>query len=125
MNDLNVLIDLYDHEFPKIEKVVAALNAARGTLRDLESFRREAIERFEEIALVVTVQPYTTDQPGVIWFDIDIVGRCTALPHGFDHDQQSWEVQHAILGIDAPGSLSPSGLITPPKSVSMSPTNKS
>ena len=120
MSELTTLIDLWDHEFFGIEKVATALNAAVGTNRNLESFRKEAVERFQELGLVVDVKGWYTDTPGLYAFDIEIIDRCEKLRHGFDHDQQRHEVQTGLLGIDTPGALGPNGLVlTPPKSVSM------
>jgi len=125
MSELTSLIDLYDHEFLGIEQVATALNASVGTRRNVESFRKEAVERFEELGLVVDVKGWYTDTPGLYAFDIEIVDRCERLRHGFDHDQQRHEVQTAMLGIDTPGALGPNGLVlSPAKSVSMHSTKK-
>jgi hypothetical protein len=42
-----------------------------------------------------------------------LIGKVNARPgEGFDHDQQAWEVQHDVLGIDPnPGAIQPDGSI--------------
>lgn len=114
-----VLVDIYDSEIPLIEGVLAQLNAKVGKPMVVENFRKEAIERFAEIGFKVLFRTFDTTQPGLYTFEVDIVDRMEPEAHGFDHAKQSWEIQHALLGIDTPGAMTPSGFITPPKSVSM------
>lgn len=117
--NLNSLIDLYDSDFFVIEQIAKKLNESSGKLRQVEGFRKEIIERFEEAGLRVDVKTWSTNLDGAYAFDIEIVDRCERLSHGFDHDRQAWEVQNAILGLDDPGSFNRDGrLITPPKNTS-------
>lgn len=112
MPDVTSTIDLYDHEFVDIERVVAKLNAAKGQRRDMEGFRREVVERFQEIGLVVEVKAWYTQTTGTYAFDIEFVGRTE--DHTFDHERQSYEVRHDILGIDQPMEIGPNGEVREP-----------
>jgi hypothetical protein len=94
------MIDLYDREIIKAEKVMQALNDQVGKMLNLESFRKEIIERFEEIGLVVETVWHTTDIDGCFMPDIVIKDRCQPLTHGFDFEEHQWEVLGDKLGID-------------------------
>lgn len=120
-SSLNSLIDLYDSDFLKIESVVKRLNESVGKPRQMEGFRKEIIERFQEQGFVVGVKCWSTVQEGVYAFDIEITDRCEPLRSGFDHTQQAWEVQNDVLGFGEAGSFGMDGrLITPPKSTLIS-----
>ena len=103
------LVNLHDHEVLEIERVVQALSDRQGKAMDLEAFRREAIERFEEIGLVVAVKVYEGVEPGLWEFDLELVGRTERLNHGFDHERQQWEVRHDILDLGTGGTIKPNG----------------
>lgn len=121
MSDFNLdyLIELYDSDFFAIEQVAKRLNESSGKVRQVEGFRKEVLERFEEIGLRVNVKTWSTGIDGAYAFDVEIVDRCEPLRSGFDHERQAWEVQNAILGIDDPGAFARDGrVITPPKSTS-------
>lgn len=107
MNDVNALVDIYDSEIPALEEAVAALNEQVGQRRDLESFRQEAIERFAKAGFEVKVTAHYTRTPGLFAFDIDIIGRLD--PEPFDHERQSYEVRHDVLGIDGAVTIGPNG----------------
>jgi hypothetical protein len=47
------LLDLYDSDILAAEKVIEALSRKQRTSQNLESFRKEIVERFAEIGLVV------------------------------------------------------------------------
>lgn len=98
MNEVIPSIELYDSEFFAIEKVLAALNQKQKKNVNLESFRKEIIERFEDIGLIVRVKVYDTDQYKVYRFDIDIYDRCERKD--YDYEKQTWEVRKDILGIE-------------------------
>lgn len=115
MSDLNINIDLYDHEVMQVGEVIAALNAGTHRPRDYGAFEREIIERFQDIELTVQVTWFETNVSGVLIPEITIVGRYK--PIEFDHAQQAHEVQHDILGISEPGVITRDGTIrTPSKS---------
>ena len=119
MTDMNLdsLIDLYDSDFFKIEAVAKKLNESVGKPRQMEGFRKEILERFEEQGFRVNVKVWSTPVDGVYTFDVEIVDRCEPLRNGYDHERQAWEVQNAILGLDDAGSFTRDGrLITPPSS---------
>jgi hypothetical protein len=94
------MINLYDREVIAAEKVMQVLNAKVGSQMPMESFRREIIERFEEIGLIVDTFWHTTNVPGCFAPDIIIRDRCEPLRHGFDFDEHQWEVLGDKLGID-------------------------
>lgn len=98
MNEVIPSIELYDHDIFSIEKVLAQLNKKQHKSVNLEDFRREIIERFEDIGLVVNVKVYTTAEEGVFAFDIDIYDRCERKP--FDYERQAHEVRNDILEIE-------------------------
>jgi hypothetical protein len=54
-SEIHSHIDIYNEEFPRIEKVLQALNEKTGKMGDAEAYRREIIERFEGIGLVVKI----------------------------------------------------------------------
>lgn len=121
MSNVSSLIDLYDTDFFKIEAVAKRLNESVGKPREMEGFRREIVERFQEVGFVVGVKCWSTQQAGVFAFDIEITDRCEPLRSGFDHERQSWEVQNDVLGFGEAGSFGTDGrLITPSKSTLIS-----
>lgn len=85
------LPDIHDSELERIEKVVQVLNDRTGQHRDREAFRREIIERFEEIGFGVDVLVYAPGEwveckvcegKGVIFGGIQCLeceGRCEVL----------------------------------------------
>src|SRR5690606_13887644 len=73
--EVNSLIDLNDSDIEKIGQVVAVLNARREHYVILEAFRREAIERFEDIGFKVDVKTWETNIEGVVLFEIEIQDR--------------------------------------------------
>ena len=103
------VIEPYDSEIPKIERVMQALSQRVFTRLDPHAFRREAEDRFAEIGFVVNVLFDIVD--GANLPKISIVGRVTKQE--FDPEKMAWEVQRDVLGIDQPGVLSPdkSGLV--------------
>ncbi len=105
--DVNVsLLDIHDSEIQRIEKVVAALNQKQGTHQNLEKFRLEIIERFQEVGFRVHVTCYTTQVEGMVAYDIDIVER---LDGEFDPDQQVWEATHDVLELGEGGVIKSKG----------------
>ena len=97
------LIEPYDSEIPKIERVLAELSRKVGTRQDHQAFRREAEERFAEIGFVVSVL-LVPGEDAVLYPKISITGRITKTE--FDPEKMAWEVQHDVLGIDEPGVVS-------------------
>lgn len=84
----------------EMESVLKALRLKQGKATNLEAFRREAVERFEDIGWVVQVDAYTTTSDGVIAFDVSVVDRCERLRHGNDYERMQWEVRNDILEIE-------------------------
>ncbi len=91
------LLDLYDSEILAAEKVLEALHQKQRTSVPLESFRKEIIERFAEIGLVVYPKIYDTDQDGVFAFEVEIRGRTEAVT--YDFDKQVHEVRTDVLDL--------------------------
>jgi hypothetical protein len=92
-------IPLYDHEIDKVDRVLAKLAEKQGKQGIyLEGYRREIVERFADHAgLHVGVNVWSTNYPGLYWWDIKITGR---VEDGeFDHDRQVHEVTNNILNI--------------------------
>lgn len=92
-------LDLYDSDILKIEVALNALMEHQGKRMVVESFRKEAIERFAEQGFVVDVLTWETDQPGLYAFDFKITGRVEPLEE-FDHERQSHEVINDLLEIE-------------------------
>lgn len=107
MSGVNATIDLYDHEIPKIEGVLDALNRRVGKVVDnvedeVDSFVEEATNRFAEIGLRVAVLMMPEQADARIRSPhITINGRTE--DHEFDHDRQVHEVTSDILGIAPDG----------------------
>jgi hypothetical protein len=91
------IVNLYDHEILEAEKVLEALGKKQRTSQNLESFRKEIVERFAEIGLVVFAKVYNTTEDGVYAFEVEIRGRTEEL--NWDPDQQVHEVRTDILDL--------------------------
>lgn len=118
--------DLYDSEIPKIEEILRAINA-EGKRVDMEQYRQEIVGRFADIGILATVNVWSAKDPstgaeipGLYIPEIVLVDRIK--PEPFDHDRQSWEVQHDILDIEGgPATIKANGYIgTPSKTVGLS-----
>lgn len=97
------LIEIHDSELLKIESVLKKLNERQyQSSVNLDGFRREAIERFEQIGFQVAVRCFETDVAGVFAFDIDIVDR---LAGEFDPDRQVHEVTRDLLDLGEGGVI--------------------
>jgi hypothetical protein len=103
-NALDIQVDdLLDSEILAIEQVLLALARKAGTHADLESHRREIIERFAEIGFVVDVQVWETNVEGCWIFRPVLTARIEGK--AFDHERMAHEVQHDILGLGTPGTI--------------------
>ncbi len=110
MGAVTSLVDLYDSEILRLEKVLHQLNDKQGRRVDLEAFRREIMERFASQGFGVEVKTYTTDQSGTYAFDVEIrerLGERSVLEggQGFDHERQAWEIQHDVLDLNEGGTI--------------------
>jgi len=106
------MIEVNDEDILKIEKVLAKLNEKQGRGGvNLDGFRREAIERFENIGFKVEVKVYETNESGVFAFDLDITDR---LEGEFDPDRMVYEATHDILELGEGGVISTEGLLQAP-----------
>lgn len=102
MSDLNLNIEVTDSEIIKIEKVINVLNGKQGTYQPLESFKNEIQERFFNIGFMTDVLVYTTNEPGVYSFVININDR---VDSEFDPDQMVYEATRDILGLGDGGVI--------------------
>lgn len=88
---------------------------------DCDALEREIIDRFAEKEVRVTVEWQQVMDLGPIPWDAKIPGivlEGSLTPGEFDHERESWEVQHDVLGVDeTPGSLQLDGTIKSPKQV--------
>jgi hypothetical protein len=91
------IVDLYDHEIIEAEAVLKKLHEKQRSHQGLESFRKEIVERFAEIGLVVFAKIYDTNEEGVYAFEVEIRGRTEAID--WDPDQQVDEVRKDILDL--------------------------
>lgn len=108
--DIRSDIQVYDSEIPKIERALTKANEVlfKGGMT-FDVARQNVKDIFEEVAgFKVDCLLWQTNIPGRILPEIVIVGRVQAEPT-FDHDRQTWEVQHDILGIDQPGAVDEHG----------------
>ncbi len=96
---VSAIIDIYDEEIPKLESVISKLNLSFSKPGDMEGFRKETIERFQEVGFIVRVLTYESNEPGVYPFDIEIVGRTEPLKGGFDWEKQQHAVVNDILDL--------------------------
>jgi hypothetical protein len=109
------MIQLYDSEIIKIEKVLEALNKRKGQRTDYERWTAETKERFAEIGLVVSVLWYEAGVEradgslekidGTLIPEILVKDRIDAGKFAFDHAQMGHEVQNDLLGLGTGGKL--------------------
>ncbi len=104
--------DLNDADILRMEGVMKMLKDSQGKVKNLEAFRKEAVERFGEIGFEVDVKVWSTNVEGVYGMEFEILSR---LEGQFDPDQMVHEVTNDLLGIDPnPGVIrSSSGLYVP------------
>lgn len=110
-------IELYDSDLLVIEGVFNYINAnIVGRARSVDATEREIIERFALAGFKVSIVWYEMlDAKGTFSPKIIIEDRIDVPTEGFDHERQTWEVQHDILGIDAtPGAMQIDGTVKTP-----------
>ena len=115
-SELTSLVELNDTDILRIEPVLQVLNSRGGKRVDLESFRKEILERFGGIGFGVDVFVYEAETHGremIYVYKIEIQRR---LEGQFDPDQQVAEVTKDILDLGTGGVINTSGLWTPPGS---------
>lgn len=101
--DVTVNFQLYDSEILALEKQLDLLTRKIGTQTNLEGFRNEIIDRLGRVGFKVSVKVFSTDQPGVYAFDIDIVDRLANNP--WDPDKMVHEVTHDLLELGEGGVI--------------------
>lgn len=106
--------DLYDTDILVLEKVIKRLNERARATMDMEAFRKEAVERFQDAGFEVDVKVWYTNEPGVFAFDMEVVGKIGA-DEPFDHERMHHEVTHDVLGIDGKGTIDANGMLRDPK----------
>lgn len=91
------MLDLHDSEIIMLEKgPLAYIQSQQGEYRDMEGFRRAAINAFGEAGFQVDVKCYETNQERTYAFDVEIIGRVPGSKP-FDPDRQVHEVVNNIL----------------------------
>lgn len=112
--------DLPDLTASQQDRVLVVYNeillTASGRRRDLEALRKEIIQRFGEIGIIVRVvaRTETESRDPLHGFEIEITGLLDDQPT--DHDLMQWEVQHGMHG-GGEGTITESGLIRSPRRV--------
>ena len=120
MTDVEINFEPYDSEILAIEGILNELGKKVGTHANLESFRKECIERMAEVGIVATVTWWTDNAQTngteeVFSPVINLNGR--TAKHEFDYDRQVHEVTNDILDIlpnsEKGQTIKTSGLIVP------------
>lgn len=100
--------NIHDSEIKLFEdKVLAPAMARQGLATDIDAWRREVIERSQDIGFVVDVLVYSTTVdgrsaiPGLYAFDFVIKRRLKE----FDPDKQVWEVTKDVLDLGTGGVI--------------------
>jgi hypothetical protein len=91
------LLNILDSEIDALQRgpfAWAREQQEKGNV-DLESFRKEAVNRFAECGFRVNVLTYATDIQGVYAFDFELIGRTEKK--AFDFDRMVYEVTNNIL----------------------------
>jgi hypothetical protein len=92
-------VDLYDSDIKAIAAGPLQYAQQRaGKMLDIDRFVRDLQEQFFQIGLGTQVKVFTTAEPGVYAFEVEIQKRLGAP---FDPDQMVHEVTHNLL--DLPG----------------------
>jgi hypothetical protein len=92
----NPNFNLYDEDFPVLERVTKWMEGRQGTSMNLEDFRRTSIERFHDAGFIVDVKVFTTDEEGVYAFDVEILDR-VVREEEYDFDKQVHQVVNNLL----------------------------
>ncbi len=89
-------LDILDSEMIELDKVLNAWAVRQqGSRRDLEAFRRGAIEKAAQCGFKLNVLTYDTTEAGTFAFEFEIVGRLENK--AFDYDKMVYEVTNNIL----------------------------
>jgi hypothetical protein len=118
--DVDTLVELYDTDILKIEGVVHALDRFgedHGWRVDVEDYRIQIIDRFNDAGFDVNVQFYEKLYTGgdrryepFVQINRKIEAK------QFDYDQQVWEATHDVLALGEEGFIkTPSGIEVPKK----------
>lgn len=110
-------IEPYESEKPKLLAAGRQINERLARMNPTEAEAADVIiECYAKAGFKVTVnwkKVMTVD--GVLLRqipDVTLIGRIDSKDEAFDHDRQSWEIQHDVLGVDPnPGSIQPDGSI--------------
>jgi len=97
-NQVAKTLDIYDSEMLKIEEVLQAIQARRGSKQrqDLGDFDLFIRESFHKIGFIVDVKWYESNIPDVKIPDIEIVGRVDEH-FVFDRDRRRYLAAHRLL----------------------------
>jgi hypothetical protein len=110
--DATSLIDLYDSDLDKIHRVQIALNRwaeDRGWRVELDSYRRQVIERFNDVGydvdVIVTREEDRPDKDETAYNEFTVQINSRIERKEFDFDQQVHEQTHDLLGIGESGFI--------------------
>jgi hypothetical protein len=94
------------------EKIAARryLKSQMGQRRDMEDFRREALERFNNMGFKVQINFYETNLDGVYLPEIVVTERLTP----WDPDREVHEAVHDVAGTGKRGWIREDGTIKDP-----------
>lgn len=95
-NDPTRTLDVHDSEILEIEALLKQLRTRATGRVDLDSFQREAKEKFYNIGWEVDIRWYDTDQRDVYIPEVVLMGRSNKQ-FVFDRDRQVHEVVNDIL----------------------------
>lgn len=105
----DVFPDLYDSDIIKLEDVLRRLQERARSSINMEAFRKEAVERFQDAGFKVDVKVWETNVKGVYAFDLEFVGKIDAEP--FDHERMHHEVTGDLLGLGEKGTIDANGML--------------
>jgi hypothetical protein len=89
-------LDILDSELIELDRVLMSwASNQQMSRRDLESFRRGAIEKAARCGFTLNVLTYETTQEDVYAFEFEITGRVDKK--SFDYDRMVHEVTNNIL----------------------------
>lgn len=127
--EMEVLVDVYDHEILKLETALAAVaeryEFTEATEDNLLSFVNEVKQRFHEVGFIVDIGFQYIAGDTIRIPTLSLVARVDE-DGDFDRERQTWEVQHNLLEIDDnPGAMRADGTIKSlDKTISLSGASK-
>lgn len=122
--DLESEVELYESDIKRINEVCQKLGRWVGTKSDYDAFFNEAQNLFNNAGFAISIQykVYADGSvPDQMPYQFTITSRLRK--EAFDHERQSWEVQHNVLGSDPnPGAIQPDGRVKSVPQVTVIPS---